>query len=363
MVRESVLAMSLILVVLSSCIREIPYGYTDSEEKLYVIGQLSNTDTTHLFYLGVSRGSELLAPSGHSRVDCSEEGILVATSDSVWYDENHTNIQLLRMPSVVRPGHKYRFDIYSGQLHASASVESEPLYNAGLVLDTVSKPSYSQYGAKYYERFAVCLQDGVGKRNYYRASKNLSGIITYWKSGETAPCYSVSSHSFGKLSDDNPVLFDEDKGPLSPEVVDFFGGMPDKQNRLLLFSDYQFQDGGFSISYNCSETSLVTKSWDYYSGSIGLYDYYTISAEVSIMTMPEIEYKYLYLSDLASLSGGDVLNSPIILPDNIDDGFGFIGIVTQTIMSVDLGLRTAPAVATITSASQQSATKSQALCK
>lgn len=57
------------------------------------------------------------------------------------------------------------------------------------------------------------------------------------------------------------------------------------------------------------------------------------------MAFPEDEYRYLYLSSMASVAGGDVLNGPVILPDNIENGFGFIGIVTETILTINLGKR------------------------
>lgn len=326
-----------LLLILPSCIREIPYEYTEGEEALYIVGQLSNTDTTHLFYMGISRGSELIAPSLDSRVECIEDGTLVAITDSVWYDNNTPCFQVLRMPSVVKPGHQYRFDFYSGAYHASAIVDSEPLYNNGIVLDTVSKYDYGQFGAKYYESFIVTFQDCVGKRNYYRVSDRLKGTISYWKMPDSFPSYTFSSDNIGRLRDDNH-LFDNGEQPLSSNVAQFFGENTERQNSLRLFTDYSFQDKSFCVSYDCSETRLVIGTWEYFENT-DAYDYYTINAELSLMTFPEDEYRYLYLSSMASAAGDDTLNGPVILPDNIENGSGFIGIVTETIITIDLGKR------------------------
>lgn len=328
---------SALLLVLSSCVREIPYEYTGGEDALYIVGQLSNTDTTHLFYMGISHGSELLAPPLDSRVECVEDGTMVSVTDSVWYDKNNPSILVLRMPSVIKPGHEYRFECHSGPYHASASASSEPAYEKGTVLDTASVYGYGQYGAKYYDSFTVTFQDVIGKRNYYRVSDHLRGTIYYWKMTESSPCYSYSSYNIGPLHDDNP-LFETGSQPLSSDVSGFFGENAERQNSLRLFSDYTFQDKSFSVSYDCNETRLVTGSWQYYENA-DEYDYYTINAELSLMSFPEDEYRYLYLSTMASLAGGEALNGPVILPDNIENGFGFIGIVTETIISIDLGKR------------------------
>lgn len=334
--RAKLLLIPLIALFVCSCIRDYPLDFPDTTETLYVSAQISNRDTAHVFFLSLSSGDKLKSPVADSRVECREGSSLLAVSDSVWNCESDDRIMGVRLPKVAEPGHEYRFDFYSGEHHAYSVVRLEPEYTLSPSLDTLSVPSKKEFGMKFYERFAIVFKDIPGQRSYYQASDTLKGRLSFWKEGAQEPVFSDELVFLGSLSSYNPLLKDENSY-VSPDLTmlsgtDGEGG----NNELLLLSDYSLQDSEFSIYYDCFERHFLSGNWGVMKDK---YDYYTVTCITSLSLLPEDQFRYLSLLISGGALGNNILNEPVIFPDNIIDGYGFVGVTTVCDIEIDLGRR------------------------
>lgn len=326
------------LLFLASCERFLPYGYTGADETLYVAARLSNTDTAHVFYLSLSKGPMLSEPASGARVECRVDDMLIASTDSVWSCGEGLGIQAHRVRAFVEPGGRYRLDFYAGEHHAWTEITAEQLYSEKVRVDTLSIPSYAEHGANYYDRFVLVFEDIPGKRSYYQAGKSLLGRIEYWKEGAAEPAFTKDSLALGRIIDENE-LFEDKPQPASPSVLAAVGADYSRAQLLRLFSDFEFQDSEFSLPFACRESPLVTTTWEFFDRHRGEYDYYSITARYRLISLPEKEFRYMYLISYGNGGGDNLLGEPAILPVNIIGGTGFVSVVTETEIEIPLGKR------------------------
>ncbi len=328
--RRSLLWLPLIAFLTASCWHdlEIP-SYTDETPALCVKCSLKDTDTLHVLSLSISTGDKLSAPVGESSFRLWKGDQIVADQiDSMWYSDGG-KVQTLSFVYYMDSGEaSYKLDVHSGSLQASSRVLSAPPYAGhAIITDSLSVKDKMQF--RQFESMKIKVPDIPGERNYYCLYDDVFGRIVYWKGDKEVASFKTTC---GRMA----------LSPFIPGIGTALG----LENQgthwgYSLFSDYSFQDEAFYVQVSFQERNLITSSWGMYDHT-SAYDRITVSVVLLMGTLTAEEYEYLTLLHTPTSS---LANEPVMLPNNIQGGFGHFAVQTLTEIEVPLeGTPTPPTV-------------------
>lgn len=309
-----------------ACSRELDLEtYTSTEPALCMVSRMSDSDTLHMVHLSISSGHTMSLPPEDSEVQLLENGTPIATTDTVLTE---STIQTHHLKATLKPGAEYTLIAKAGSLQAKATVTSVPRYEeTAVVTDSSSTKDYR--GFREFEKIRIGLADVPGQRSFYWLENNVYGEVIYRKGEKIVDSY--RDDYCGKI-----ILKPYIDGGIGKDL-----GLDDNDNvhkPMFVFSDYHFQDGYFYLEASYSERDL--SSYDYSTFlSDPSYDNAAFYLILKLGMMSESDYDYYKLS---SYVGSDLFYEPTMLPNNVEGGFGYFGIVSFSEVRIPLRNITMP---------------------
>lgn len=298
-----------------SCTNDIE-DFSKGQDTLLVMNSLMNADdTTHSVYLSLSHGPSISnAPRGIVR--CYVNGSLVATTNQ----EVGNEIESCRydFDAIFKAGDVVKIVATSRGKTVSSEV-TVPEAVAGISkVDTAKVKSYYDDQWNDYEQFKVTIEDQKNVKNYYRI------VIVLEKSilGDDGKKYNAGNGECEVIGKDDPVL---SGGSVNSDGTDFLTGNSD--NKYNIFTDKMFADGSYTMKANVKYYELSNFSTSEYI--TGNYFDLKVKAHIKVYTIPEKEFHYLKAR--ANDDGDFFSGEPVIFPENVKGGLGFVAIATPTI--------------------------------
>lgn len=321
----------------SSCENEIPYTPGMKEPQLIMNALLDAGETENFVYLNLS-GTESLGHVSDATVTLSVNGKVVETLEelpplkpigSLDHDaDNPLNFlpeigkrKKFRMRTSLRPGDAVRLEATAekGKYHVSAET-TVPRPVDAIRVDTAHISVKDYGGWNTYRQFKISLQDRPGEKNYYRLDiwhdmtvygRDFAGNDTVVHIHNTA----LVNRKDIILTDGNPMNSDDDDNDLFGTYI---------ENKYNVFTDSRFADASCTLK-------VYTDLYNDY-GSLYIYDIirYSRTITVRLLSISEAEYRYLKaLNCLESDNYEDTLMEPVIIPSNVANGLGFVGVSSE----------------------------------
>ncbi|MCD8184403.1 MAG: DUF4249 domain-containing protein [Bacteroides sp.] len=321
---------------LSSCENEIPYKTGFKEPQLIMNALLDAGKAENFVYLSLS-GAESIGHVEEASVTLSINGKQVEALEecpplkplgSLDQDPNNWLNFLpeigkrkeFRMRTALQPGDVVRLDAIAenGKYHAWTEATVPHPVNP-IRVDTTRTALREYSGWKTYRQFKITLQDRPGEKNYYRLDIR-HDITTYAQDfGERDTI--IQTRLTDLINREDIVL--TDGNPMTDEDEDdIFGTYI--ANKYNVFSDGRFANA------NCT-LKVYTNLYDGYQPA---YIYHVNrncrTITVRLLSITEAEYRYLKaLNCLESDNYEEALMKPVIIPNNVKGGLGFVGISSE----------------------------------
>jgi hypothetical protein len=303
-----------------SCVEKITVDSKNQDTKLIVNAQMSASEKKHTIFIGSGEGYSVGAYNGAS-VTCTINGekrikaTLKENEDS--YSQNVLSEYVLN--TEFQPGDSVRLDIGSkyGDVYSAVRVPETSAEITGI--DTTSK------GYLFHLTVHIEEEEPAGL-NYYRIRlRHRYEATGYDDSG--AVVKRGSGSNFVSLDNDNdPIL---NGGQLGEDQL-----IDKAPNVYCVFNNRFFQDGKATIEVTARTESL------YQLKVGGNADHWAVKnkAELSLLSISKEEYNYL--SYLNSLQAADddfsYFFEPMVLPNNVEGGLGFVSIASERTFSFQL---------------------------
>lgn len=298
-----------------SCTNDIE-DFSEGQDTLLVMNSLMNSDdTTHSVYLSLSHGPSV-SNAHNGIVKCYVNGNLVATTNQYAYNE--TESCRYDFDAIFKAGDVVKLVASSHGKTVSSEV-TVPEAIAGISkVDTAKVKSYDDNYWNYYEQFRITIDDQKNVKNYYRIAIVLEKNVL----GDDGKKYNAGSGECEVIGKDDPVL---SGGNVNSDGSDFLTGNAD--NRYNIFTDKMFANGSYTMKANVDYNALHSFSTSEYI--TGNYFNLKVKAHIKILTIPEKEFHYLKAR--ANDDGDFFSGEPVIFPENVKGGLGFVAVATPTV--------------------------------
>lgn len=322
-------------IILLSCVKVEPLTSDGLPEEL-VVGALFRTDDSlHIVNVSLrtSKGS-LTEITGPAAVYCVINGgtpiqsTVVASGDSLY-----SPVRSFAIPATFRAGDTVTIHVKAMSHEAvSTATVPEPIFAS---LEDTSCIKIQRSERTY--NCSVRVFDRQEEDTWFKAFRARAFLrMKDGKDGETKESFSCDSVS--TVISDNAVFGRAD--------IDLPSGMSSwidlpydlKDNWSFSFSDRLFRNDSWVLSYEPISTRTAAR-YDWTHGYHYDEAYMGIRVLFPIGSMSKEVYHYLQAVDThqsLSYSKDDFISEPVIIPDNIQDGIGFFGIVNVTSVEVDL---------------------------
>ncbi len=298
-----------------SCTNDIE-DFSEGQDTLLVMNSLMNSDdTTHSVYLSLSHGPSV-SNAHNGIVQCFVNGNLVATTNK----GNNNDIESSKydFKAIFKAGDVVKI-VATSRGKTVYSEVTVPQAVAGISkVDTAKVKSYYDDNWKDYEQFRTTIEDQKNVKNYYRFVIVLEKTIL----GDDGKKYNAGNEECEVIGKDDPVL---SGGSVNSDGTDFLTGNSD--NKYNIFTDKMFADGSYTMKANVDYNSLHNISTSEYI--TGNYFNLKIKAHIKVYTIPEKEFHYLKAR--ANDDGDFFSGEPVIFPENVKGGLGFVAVATPTV--------------------------------
>ncbi len=310
--------LSILFIVLSAlfsaCENELPYqerpqepqllmnaflevGKEENEVKLFMIKP--NIDAT----TSVTNGSVIVYVNGEK-------------TETVEVDP-YSNWGLCTLKSQFRPGDRVRLEATAedGEYQANAEVEFPQPIEEMIRVDTLHTQLKGLYGMQDCMRYRIAIHDRPGEKNYYRL---IIQENTYRTSLEDGVTYGPFVSEPDIINQEDIVLTD---GHLTTADDDEFGILDMTiRNVRNIFTDSRFTNGPYTLN--------VYTSYPYFHdwGSEDYKKHIRFDVVVRLQCITEAQYRYMRaMNCLDSDDYNETFMEPVIVPQNVSGGLGFVG--------------------------------------
>lgn len=340
---SSIILYLIIYILFSSCENEISYTPKHHEPQLIMNALLDAGEAENFVYLSLSG----IANIGHvkqatvslyingKQAETPEELPPLKPLGSLDQDPNNplnflpeiAKRKKYRIRTALHPGDKVRLeaDAENGKYHVSA--EASIPYPVNAIQADTSTVDVKDYGWwQTYRQFKVNLQDRPGEKNHYRLDIRheitAHGIMFGGKDTTiTTREYDVINREDIVLTDGNPQN-GEDEDDLFYTYI---------ENKYNVFTDSRFANASHTLK-------VYTKLYDNFS-SIYIEKLLSLQRTVTIRLLSITEMEYRYFKALNTLESGnydEVLMEPVVMPNNIKGGLGFVGVSSEVRITMQL---------------------------
>ena len=334
-----------IILFSTSCENEIPYTPAQSEPQLIMNALLDAGEAENYVYLNLS-GTHGLSHVEEATVNLYVNGKLVEKAEELpplkpigsldmVYDPNAPLNNLpeiakrkkFRITTPLKAGEQICLEAIAenGKYHTTAEV-TVPYPVSSIQIDTCLIPIRVYSGWETHRQFKITLQDRPNEKNYYRLDiwndiavhgQYDSRIDTVLYARETA----IINREDVILTDGNPSSSEDDED-------DFFGSYI--ENKYNVFTDDRFSD---------ATCTLKVYTQLYHNYNLWLYNVTRRSKSITVRLLSISEAEFRYLKALNTLESGnyeEALMEPVMIPSNVKGGLGFVGISSETRMTMQL---------------------------
>ncbi|MDO4165265.1 MAG: DUF4249 domain-containing protein [Bacteroides sp.] len=361
--KHLIIHIAIISLSFTSCEREIDIIPDAQESMLIMNAQLLAESNENVVYLHLSEGNHIGTLSEGTLTlyvngEAVESPTALLPTDIIPRKDNQTpstyewllkdiNYKKFRLTTVLHPGDQVRLEATAenGKYHAEAETVVPNPVNP-IQVDTCSV-QIRQFGSmRRYRRLLITLQDRPNEKNYYRleVSNTFRAHSEYY-----AICYDqdgnpltdeegfyvttlkdtiVDYTSYDLINREDIILTD---GHTATDQDEENALVPYIDNQYNIFTDARFTDYSTTLKvYN----DLILPEYTYtdYEG-----DYRPLRITVRILSLTENYYRYLQaLNCLDDDDYNDTLMEPISLPNNVENGLGFVTVSAYTEVCLQL---------------------------
>lgn len=301
----------------SACENEIPFHGGTQKPQLLMRAFLEANKESNIVNLDIIDG-EKIRPVANGSVTVfvngeKREEAKVETISWSWMD----TIRYCTLKTVFQPGDFIRLEAVAQDDKYQAYAEVKiPLPMENIIqVDTFRTRLKIGYGIDDCMRYKITIKDRPGEKNYYRL---IIQENEYYKDPVTQNQYGPSISYPDIISQEDVVLTD---GHLTTADDENFGILDMViQNKYNIFTDHRFLDATYTMK-------VYTRYSYYMSETKGL----IIDAEIRLLSLPEAYYRYLRaMNCLESENYNATFMEPVIIPNNIHGGLGFVGAASET---------------------------------
>lgn len=305
----------LLLPVLSlACENELPFHDSPQEPRL-VMNAFLRTDTArNVVSLSVLHDSEAV-PAGEGTVTVYVGDKPVETAD-VRRSSPFAGTVSCTLATPFRPGDRVRLSAVAeeGRYRADAEVVIPQPIERIMRVDTMRTTLKIGTSMSDCLRYRITIPDRPGERNYYRL---VIEKRTYRTNEEGV--------TYGPLIETPEIINQEDvvltEGHLTTADDKEFGAfdmtIPNVRN---IFTDSRFADASYTLNVYTAYPGTLdwsSDSWKYHT---------RIDAVIRLQSITEAQYRYMRaLNCLDSDNYSDTFMEPVIVPQNVTGGLGFVG--------------------------------------
>ncbi|WP_456086410.1 DUF4249 domain-containing protein [Parabacteroides sp.] len=301
-------------VLFPACENELPYM-----DKPQVSQLLMNA------FLEAGKGengvSLRLIDADEQQADCVSNGSITvyvngektetAQVEKVYDFFNDSNCTL-RTP--FRPGDRIRFEATAedGRYEAGCEVEIPLPIEEPIHVDTLRTQLRGSYSMMDCIQYKITVRDRPNEKNYYRL---IIEENTYRIASETGIQYGPFSSYPEIINQEDIVLTD---GHLTTADDDKFGILDlTVRNLSNVFTDGRFENGSYTLKVY---TSIP------YISELNRKDHFYLDVTVRLLSISQSYYRYLRaMNCLNSEDYNETFMEPVIVPQNISGGLGFVG--------------------------------------
>lgn len=306
MIKQLFFLSVLCTALFSACENEIPFFSEPQKPQLLMNAVLEAGKEQNEVTLSImSENKNTLVGNGSVTVFVNGEQKEIAEAEVIWNSSNGDSMKLCRLETPFHPGDRIRLEATAedGRYNAWAEVEMpRPIENA-IQVDTCYMPlKISSYMAPCI-RYRITFADRPGEKNYYRL---VIREDEYY--GDPADGYEPYVMEPDIINQEDIVLTD---GHLTTDDDEEFGILDlTIRNKRNVFTDSRFQDNSYTLNVYTRES---------YSSTV-------LDCTIRILSITQTYYRYMRaLNCLDSDNYNETLMEPVIIPQNVVGGLGFVG--------------------------------------
>lgn len=310
---------SILVMTCSACINKLDYQ-SDLEEDVIIMNALLRTDEkVHEVWVSVGQLDNIAVPREDAHVKCYINGKFIAEAE---FDRVITGAKRFKFFADIQPGDEVQLKASVGSIQASATATA-PQAAQIVAVDTfhVEKSPYFLSSRSGASAFGCRLQvkDNPGQQNWYRLLAEYEHRIN-----DGVVLHRNSVFEFYR----DPILQDI-YPPFGEHGNPFDGLVPSNdKNVFCAFRDTGFADRTAEVEVHMQYDQINLGS-DF--GSVGVYVTEKVLRFI-LLSISQEEYDYLVQinKSLYTDQSFNVLQEPVRIPSNVENGLGFFSIATAS---------------------------------
>ena len=345
----------LCLLFLYGCENELEFKPKDSHPQLVMNALLQTEDTVHTVYFSIS-DVDHIQQAKNAEVSCYINDVLAAKSDSSQVDPSKKLHVYCTFPAVFHPGDKIRLEgkANGGALHATAEVIAPEAPSDIVGVDTLNVRRNDNGKLRNCMQFKIHIKDKAHEENHYRLSMHID-FVRYLH----AEADRIHPTLDRQIQRSYPVVVDSKEDPILSDGQVLVNDNDDiwgtyVENIYTIFNDRQFKDGEATLKVFARSDHLLPSAYPWNDSSDDAFFYepdkhgrrayiyfnserVTRKIKVSLRSMDDQYYRYLRVMNYLRYDNYEpALMEPVIIPNNVKEGLGFVGISTATYRYVEL---------------------------
>lgn len=297
----------LCLTTLISCENEIFFQQDHQEPQLLMNAFLEAGKKENKVYLRIAKDAEMVqVGNGSVKLFINGEEKETAEAKILWINSGlKDSLKACVLETPLNPGDHIRLEATAenGKFHASAETEM-PYPVSQIEVDTCRTLFKIDYGMTECMQYKIKINDRPGEKNYYQLVIQ-EGIYF----GEELPDDWEPTNYVEIINQEDVVLTDGHMTTSDDDEYNFMDMAIRNVNNV--FTDRRFPDASYTLK-------VYTR---YYEPDVYVMDY-----AIRILSISEPMYRYLRaLNCLQSEDYDETFMEPVIIPDNVEGGLGFVG--------------------------------------
>lgn len=295
----------------SACENELPYRDRPQEPELLMSAFLEvGKEENEVKLYVVNPGINGIEPVTDASVSVYLNGEKTETVES----ERFSSWNICTLKTRFHPGDRVRLEATAedGKYQVSAETEFPFPMEETIRVDTLRTQVKELYGMRDCLRYRIAIQDRPGEKNYYRL---LIQENYYRISSEDGVKYGPFVTDFEIINQEDIVLTD---GHLTTADDDEFGILDMTiRNVRNVFTDSRFTDGSYTLN-------VYTDDRNYQNDNSR--DHVIVDIAVRLQSITQAQYRYMRaMNCLDSDDYNETFMEPVIVPQNVSGGLGFVG--------------------------------------
>ncbi len=319
----------LVIALFSACENEIPFNdkYQKPQLLMNAILEAEKEENEVQLYIIDSENMTLVS-NGSVTVYVNNEKKEVAESKITSWTSQGDSMKVCRLQTVFHPGDRVRLEATAedGRYNAWAEVEIPRPIEKIIRIDTLRTQIKVGYYMTECMRYRITFDDLPGEKNYYQLAIEEKSYTADIKTGirDTFPPFDRRQTDI--INQEDIVLTD---GHMTTADDEEFGILDmTVQNVRNIFTDSRFENGSYTLN-------VYARFFDFNHQ----YEAVRIQTDaiVHILSITKADYRYMRaMNCLDSENYNDTFMEPVIVPQNVVGGLGFVGASSEAEMKIQI---------------------------